>query len=115
MCPMGTNNGRRSQNNWGWKKQLTERRKQAMRNVAGTRLRNMQKQAHNRVYWQVNGPVGQVETPPEILLVYRARLVMIAHKILAAHTRHKGVKKLPTVGPYSWNSRHRARAWRSYA
>jgi hypothetical protein len=59
---------------------------------------------------QGNGPVGQVETSPEILLVYRARLLMIAHKILAAYTQRKGVKKLPKFGMYSSNSRHRARA-----
>jgi uncharacterized membrane protein len=44
--------------------------------------------------WQGNGPVDQVETSPEILLVYRAHLVMIAHKILAASTRRKSVKKI---------------------
>jgi hypothetical protein len=52
---------------------------------------------------QENGPVGQVKTSPEILLVYRAHLVMIAHKILAACTQRKGVKKLPKVGMYSSN------------
>jgi hypothetical protein len=59
---------------------------------------------------QGNGPVGQVETSPEMLLVYRAHLVMIAHKILAAYTRHKGVKKFPEVGTYSSNPPHLARA-----
>jgi hypothetical protein len=46
-----------------------------------------------KYYLQRNGPVGQVETSPEIVLVCRAHLVTIAHKILAAHTRRKGVKK----------------------
>jgi hypothetical protein len=50
---------------------------------------------------QANGPVGQVETSPEILLVYRAHLVMIADNILAASTRRKGVKKLPKLGTHS--------------
>jgi hypothetical protein len=59
---------------------------------------------------QGNGPVGQVETSPEILLVYRAHLVMIAHKILADSTWRKGVKKLPKVGTCSSDSRNRARA-----
>jgi hypothetical protein len=35
---------------------------------------------------------------------------MIAHKILAAYTQRKGVKKLPKFGKYSSNSRNRARA-----
>jgi hypothetical protein len=34
---------------------------------------------------QGNGPVCHVETSPEILLIYRAHLVMIVHKILAAN------------------------------
>jgi hypothetical protein len=33
-----------------------------------------------------------VETSPEILLVYRAHLVMIAHKISSADTLYKGAK-----------------------
>jgi hypothetical protein len=48
-----------------------------------------------------NGPVCQVETSPEILLIYRAHIVMIVHKILAVDTRHKGVKKLPKIGTNS--------------
>jgi hypothetical protein len=62
------------------------------------------------VFSQMNGPVCQVETLPEILSVYRAYLVMTVYKILAADTRYKGAKKLPEVGTYSSNSRHRARA-----
>jgi hypothetical protein len=57
-----------------------------------------------------DGPVCQVESSPEILLVYRTHLVMNVHKILAADTRCKGVKELPKVGMYSSISRHRARA-----
>jgi hypothetical protein len=68
-----------------------------------------------RLFWQGNGPVGHVETSPEIFLVYRAHLVMMAHKILAASTLRKGVKKLPKFGTYSSNSRNRARAWRPCA
>jgi hypothetical protein len=47
---------------------------------------------------QGNGPVGQVDTSPEILLVYTAHLVMIAHKILAASTA-QGCEKIAQ----SWN------------
>jgi hypothetical protein len=61
---------------------------------------------------QGNGPVCQVEFSPEILLVCRAHLVMIVHKILAVDTRLKGVKKLPRFGTKSSNSRHRASAGR---
>jgi hypothetical protein len=65
----------------------------------------------HRIHFGLQGNVSvtQVETSPEILLVYRAHLVMIAHKILAASTPRKDVKKLPKVGMYSWNSRNRAR------
>jgi hypothetical protein len=64
---------------------------------------------------QGNGPVCQVETSPEILLVYRTHPVMIVHKIFAGDTWCKGVKKLPKFLTYSSNSRHRARAWRQRA
>jgi hypothetical protein len=57
-----------------------------------------------------NGPVCRVENSPEILLAYRAHLVMIVHKLLAADTWCKGVKKLPKFGMNSPNSRHSARA-----
>jgi hypothetical protein len=46
---------------------------------------------------QENGPVGQVGTSPEIFLLYRAHLVMIAHRILAASTQRKGVKNCPNL------------------
>jgi hypothetical protein len=46
-----------------------------------------------------NGPVCQVESSPEILLVYRAHLETIVHKILAADTRCKGVKNCPKLEP----------------
>jgi hypothetical protein len=60
------------------------------------------------VVWdlQGNGAVCQVKISPEILLVYRAHLVMVVYKILAADMRCKGVKKLPKVGTYTSNSRH---------
>jgi hypothetical protein len=48
-------------------------------------------------YLQGNGLVCQVKTSPEILLVYRAHIVMIVHKILTANTRWKGVKKFPEL------------------
>jgi hypothetical protein len=46
---------------------------------------------------QLNGLVCQDEISPEILLVYRTHLVMVAHKILAADTWCKDAKKLPKV------------------
>jgi hypothetical protein len=42
---------------------------------------------------QGNGPVCQVETSPESLIVYTAYLVLTVHKILATDTRYKGAKK----------------------
>jgi hypothetical protein len=59
---------------------------------------------------QGNGPVCQVETSPEILLIYRAHLVMIVHIIFAADTRCKGANKLPKFGTCSSNSRNHSRA-----
>jgi hypothetical protein len=35
---------------------------------------------------------------------------MTVHISLAADTRYKGAKKMPEVGTYSTNPRHRARA-----
>jgi hypothetical protein len=46
---------------------------------------------------QRNGPVGQVQTLPEILLVYKACSVMTAHKISVANTLCKGKEKLLKV------------------
>jgi hypothetical protein len=40
-----------------------------------------------------NGPVGQVRTSHEILLVYRGHLEMTVHKISAVYTMCKGVQK----------------------
>jgi hypothetical protein len=42
--------------------------------------------------------VCQVEISPDILRVYRAYLVVSAHKILAADTRCKGAKNCPKLG-----------------
>jgi hypothetical protein len=42
--------------------------------------------------WQGNGPVGQAETSPEILFVFRAYLLMIIQKISTANTLCKGAK-----------------------
>jgi hypothetical protein len=47
---------------------------------------------------QGNGPICQVEISPEILLIFIAHLAMTVHKISAADTRCKGVKKLPRFG-----------------
>jgi hypothetical protein len=47
---------------------------------------------------QENGPVGQVKTAPEILLVYRAHLAMIVHNISVPNTLCSGAKKLFKVG-----------------
>jgi hypothetical protein len=41
--------------------------------------------------------ICQVETSPEILLIYRTHLVMIVYKISAADTWCKGAKKLLEV------------------
>jgi hypothetical protein len=41
-----------------------------------------------------------------VLSVYRACLVMTVHRILAADTRYKGVKKLLEVGTYSSTLHH---------
>jgi hypothetical protein len=46
---------------------------------------------------QGNGLVGQVEIPPEILLIYRIHLVMIVHKISAAGMLSKGAKNCSKV------------------
>jgi hypothetical protein len=48
--------------------------------------------------------ICQVETSPEILLIYRSHLAMIAHKISAANTWCEAIKKLLKVGMYSSNS-----------
>jgi hypothetical protein len=58
--------------------------------------------------WQGTGPVGQVETSPEIFLVYRAHLVMIVHKISAADILCSGTKELLKFWMYSSNLRQRA-------
>jgi hypothetical protein len=55
---------------------------------------------------QRNGLVSQVETSPEILLVYRANLVITVHEITAADTLYKDVKKLPKLGMHSSNLCH---------
>jgi hypothetical protein len=51
---------------------------------------------------QGNGPVCQVQSSPEILLVYRVHVVMIVQRILAADTRVQGCEKnfpnLPSSG-----------------
>jgi hypothetical protein len=63
---------------------------------------------------QGNGVVGQVRTSPEILLVYRAHLVMIIQNIGAADMLCKGVKKLLKVGMYSSDLHHHARVLWQY-
>jgi hypothetical protein len=63
---------------------------------------------HRQVQSNEIRPIGQVETPPQVLLVYTVHLVMIAHAFSAADTLCKGVKNLLKVGMYSSNSLHRA-------
>jgi hypothetical protein len=81
-------------------------------------LPNLQKEMNQMTSKRSNDllvSVGQVEPKPEILLIYRANLVLTAHKISAPDTLHKGAAKLLEVGMYNSNLCHHARVCRQSA
>jgi hypothetical protein len=61
------------------------------------------------VHSQGNVPVGKVETSPEISLLYKGHLLLIANTVSAADALSKDVKKkLFKAVTNNSNSRHRA-------
>jgi hypothetical protein len=54
-------------------------------------------------FWKGNGPIGQVKTSPETLLVYRAHPVMIVQKNCNCQYAVQGWEKLLKFEMYSSN------------